>query len=71
MKTDMVHEGLAMDKLAKMVRGLDVVTNGAEIDIMIASGNDMAYEVRSLPNPGRCGLLDQYIAWIGEERKYI
>lgn len=60
---------LAMDKLAAMMRGEVVITNDEEMDLMqemreLPSG-DPLWEMRSLPNPDRVGILDQYIAWIG------
>ena len=53
-------------KLKVMKKGHVVVTNDEELSGMLELGDDAVYKVRSLPNPKRVGLLDQYIAWIGE-----
>lgn len=52
-------------KLAAMKKGEVVVTNDEEMDQMLALGDDAIMKVRSLPNPDRVGIKDQYIAWIG------
>ena len=56
-------------KLDAMHSGNDVITNNRELDAM----NELkpTAEIRSLPNPGRVGLLDQYVAWTGEEREIM
>lgn len=55
---------VATGKLERMRSGLKVITNETELDAMLASGDPSAYAVRSIPNPDRVGLLDQYVAWI-------
>ena len=55
-----------LDKLTAMQRGQAVITNDAELNAMLVSGNDAIKLVRSLPNPKRIGLRDQYIAWISD-----
>lgn len=57
------------DKLKAMKKGDVVVTNDGEMDQMLELGDDAIYKVRSLPNPRRLGVKDQYIAWIGEADK--
>lgn len=53
-----------MDKLNRMKAGEKIITNWRELDEMLNASDDAIYSVRSLPNPDRCGLLDEYIAWI-------
>ena len=55
-------------KLEAMKRGEAVITNDEEMDQMLALGDDAIKKVRSLPNPQRVGLKDQYIAWIGGQK---
>ena len=52
-------------KLDRMKCGERIVTNDAELDAMLALDDDSVYEIRSLPNPNRVGVLDVYVAWIG------
>lgn len=58
----------ARDKLESMKRGEEVITNDAELDAMLELGDDSIDDVRSVPNPKRVGVLDQYVAWIEHER---
>lgn len=64
----MTAEERALAKLEAMKRGETVVTNDQELDIIMTTGDDALLHMRSLPNPDRVGLLDQYVAWIGSER---
>ena len=57
------------DKLKAMKKGESVVTNDRELDAMLALDDDAIYKVRSIPNPKRVGIRDQYIAWIGQPDK--
>ena len=58
-----------MDILRRKIRflkeGRAIITNDAELDQMMAFDDSWAVEIRSVPNPGRIGVKDQYIAWIG------
>lgn len=54
----------AKDKLEAMKNGERVITNDAELDSMLELGDDSIDDVRSVPNPKRVGVLDQYVAWI-------
>lgn len=51
-------DGLAA-KLELMLAGERVVLDDAGLDIL-----EQDYEVRSLPNPRRCGLLEAWLCWI-------
>ena len=51
-------------KLDRMKCGNTVITNDRELDAMRDTGDEAYYVVRTLPNPNRCGVLDQYRAWI-------
>ncbi len=53
-------------KLNELKTGRSIVTNDNEMDAMIDKDSDTMKLVRSKPNSKRVGLLDQYIAWIGE-----
>jgi hypothetical protein len=53
-------------KIAAMKRGETVVTNDEELDMM--GTLDELRGMRSLPNPDRVGIKDQYIAWIGPKK---
>jgi hypothetical protein len=59
----------ARDKLNALMSGETVITSDEELDAMLELGDDAIYAVRTLPNPARAGLLDQYRAWIDQERK--
>ena len=52
------------NKLARMVKGERVITNSNELDAMMKADSDVAIKVRTIPNPNRVGVLDQYIGWI-------
>ena len=69
-KDKTIHEktmlAVAKGKLEKMKAGAVVVTNVNQLDDMLTLGDKAIYEVRSLPNPNRVGILDQFIAWIGD-----
>ncbi len=58
------EEQRAAQQLENMKEGKRVVTDNMELDLMLASGDESAYLVRSLPNPASKGYRDQYIAWI-------
>lgn len=62
------HDAEAVRKLDAMKRGEVVVTNDKEMDLMTALAGDVMSKVRSLPNPDRVGVKDQYIAWIGPKK---
>ena len=51
-------------KLQQMKNGKKCITNDIEMDLMSEIDDETMNDVKSLPNPNRCGLLDQYIAWI-------
>lgn len=51
-------------KLQQMKNGYKCITNSTEMDLMSEIDSDTMNNVKSLPNPDRCGLLDQYVAWI-------
>lgn len=51
-------------KLEALRAGKHVITNDAEMDAMIEMDGDTMQLVRSIPNPHRVGLRDQYEAWI-------
>lgn len=55
----------ARQKLDALKAGKVVITNDAEFDSMRALEDDAICKVRSVLNPHRLGLRDQYIAWIG------
>lgn len=59
----------ARQKLDRLKRGERCVTNDIELDAILEHCTDdpARYEIRSIPNPQRCGVLDQYIAWISDE----
>jgi hypothetical protein len=52
------------EKVESMKRGERVVTSDQELDAVLALGDEAIYEVRTLPNPKRLGVLDQYVGWI-------
>ena len=52
-------------KIEQLKAGERVITNDVEMDAMIDLDGDTMQQVRSIPNPKRCGVWDQYVAWIG------
>ena len=54
----------AREKLNRMKNGEKIITNDKEMDQMLELGDDAINWVRSLPNPGRVGIMDKYTAWI-------
>ena len=52
----------AIAKLDRMMQGERVITNDNEMELML--DDDRIKLVRSMPNPDRLGLRDQYVAWI-------
>lgn len=57
---------LARNSLDRLKRGERIITNDLTLDAILehCQDDDARYEIRSLPNPKRCGVLDQYVAWI-------
>lgn len=56
---------VAQNALARMKAGERIVTNDLVLDAIFELPGDDWKLIRSLPNPRRCGLRDQYVAWIG------
>lgn len=63
--TDEQRRRTAAEKLAELKAGKSAITNDAEMNVMLTLGDDAIYSVRSIPNPQRVGILDQYLVWIG------
>ena len=57
----------ARQALTRLKAGERIVTNDETLDAIIdhCQDDDTRYDIRSIPNPKRCGIYDQYIAWIG------
>ena len=56
---------IVKEKIKKMKAGQKVITNDKEMDTMSEIDGDFMNCVRSITNPDRCGILDQYVAWGG------
>ena len=52
----------AMDKLNAMRNGQSVIVSDAELDEIEKADWNMVKQLRTVPNPSRCGILDAYIA---------
>lgn len=50
-------------KADKIAKGERVIGDDRFLDWMITHSSSMSIRVRSIPNPDRVGLLDQYIIW--------
>ena len=55
----------AQYRLDQLKQGKAIVTNDETLDAIARLGDEAYYTIRSLHNPKRVGILDQYIAWIG------
>lgn len=51
-------------KLDAMKRGERVITNEEQMEEMMRLESETMDDVRSIPNPNRVGVKDQYVAWI-------
>lgn len=51
-------------KLLALKNGERVITNDAELDLISELAPDIALSLCTIPNPTRCGILDQYEGWI-------
>ena len=49
-----------MDKIERIRNGETVIASDADMDVLEAAFPDL----RSIPNPKQCGLLDRYLAFI-------
>jgi hypothetical protein len=56
---------VALNKIQAFKRGERMIVSGAWLDVLSDLDPDLACKVKSIPNPDRVGLLDQYVAWIG------
>lgn len=52
------------DKVTAIRRGERVITNDEEMDAMLVIDEELHYDMVSIINPDRVGLLDKYIAWV-------
>jgi hypothetical protein len=70
MGTPNITPEIAQRQLDRLKAGERIITNDIELEaIFELPGDDWKY-IRSLPNPERCGIWDQYVAWIGEGCEY-
>ena len=53
---------ITIEKMNKAESGKRIITNSKEINAMLLL-DEKFYNLKSIPNPNRCGLLDQYIAY--------
>lgn len=58
----------ALQKLESMKLGNALVVSDDDLDEISVLDDDSTNRVRSIPNPNRVGILDAYIAWIGDSR---
>ena len=54
-------------KVKDLLEGKRIITNGQELDEIEKVMGDECNWLRSIPNPRRLGILDQYEAWISKE----
>ena len=48
--------------------GQDLVLCDIDLDNIAAIDDEI--EVRSIPNPNRCGIYDKYLCWVGNYDKH-
>ena len=63
MRTEAEFKAAAANTLCRLLRGERVITND---EVLTAIGRN---DVASCFNARRCGVLDQYVAWIGDDNK--
>ena len=55
---------VAFNKMMQIIDGQKVVSNSIEMDLMLDIDDTFFYDVVSIHNPDRVGLLDQYIVYM-------
>jgi hypothetical protein len=57
------------NKIKALRAGQRVITNDAELDELTPALGDDGNHLRSIPNPRRVGVLDEYEAWLEKPKE--
>ena len=59
---------IAEQQIIMLNEGQDLVLCDMDLDNIAAIDDEI--EVRSIPNPNRCGIYDKYLCWVGNYDKH-